>query len=530
MREILDVVMSMYHDYNGTGMQMALFFACLIYLLVQKRDKEKRYVFLGYTLLFFVICFCPVTAKIIMEVCIEETVYWRMFWLLPSVIITAYTAVLVIMQTEEKKRRYLLLFVMLLVVGMTGSVVYNSTIFSRKQNDYKLPQDVVDICDIIEKDAAANGIDRKKLIVENSLVSFVRQYDAQILMPYGMETIRTGRTENENDAQIFRIMSSEDKDWEALAWYAAMENCNYLAYPPGKETAEALEACGYSVVGDNGAYTVYRRDAKDDDYENEWLITQYGGADGAPLTFYTIQDNKGHLIVIDGGRAEDVPYVRKQIKALGGHVDAWIVTHPHGEHAGAFMKIYQKPKKIQIDRVYAPEMKGAQVFSSEDPKGETNVYEQWRSMEIPELRELHAGDAFEIEGLGFQVFHAYDDLIREGSDDPVNDGALVFQVRADQESMLFCSDTGETVGDYLLETCGASLKSDYIQMPDHGNCVLKSDFYTQVGAKGAFFDAPVSMMQDMTGAYDNPQNVRTMISEGVKVYSFATTPNRVILK
>lgn len=529
MREILNVVMSMYDDYNGTGMQMALFFACLIYLLVQKKDKEKHYVFLGYTLLFFILCFCPMTAKVIM-ICIEETVYWRMFWLLPSAAVIAYTAVGILMQAEGKKRRYLLLGVMLFVVGMTGSVVYNSTVFTRKQNHYKLPQDVVDICDMIEEDAAVNGIPQKKLITANNLISFIRQYDAQILMPYGMETIRGGRTENENDAQIFRIMSSDVKDWEALAWYAAMENCNYLAYPLEGEAADELLSYGYSIVGDNGAYRVYRRDFKEEDYAGEWLITQYGGAEGEPLTFYTMQDKEGHLIVIDGGRAEDVSYVRKQIKALGGHVDAWIITHPHGEHAGAFLEIYQKPKQIQIDQIYTIEMPEEKKVLPQDPKGEENLYEQWQALKIPEEEVVHAKDTFEIEGLGFQILHAYDDYVDEFSEDPLNDGSLVFRVTADRESMLFCSDTSDAVGDYLLRTYGESLQSDYVQMADHGNHGLTMEFYTQVGAKGAFFDAPNQMMQDMSGEYDNFENAYDLISNGVTVYSFATTPNQIILK
>ena len=59
MREVLNDVISMYHDYNGMGMQMALFFACLVYLVIQKKEDTRRYLFLGYTLLFFIICFFP---------------------------------------------------------------------------------------------------------------------------------------------------------------------------------------------------------------------------------------------------------------------------------------------------------------------------------------------------------------------------------------------------------------------------------------------------------------------------------------
>ena len=91
MRETFRAVMSMYDSYNGTGMQMALFFACLVYLLVQKKEKDKRYLFVGYTLLFFVIVFFPVTAKLIMD-CIGGGGYWRMFWLFPTAGVAAYKA------------------------------------------------------------------------------------------------------------------------------------------------------------------------------------------------------------------------------------------------------------------------------------------------------------------------------------------------------------------------------------------------------------------------------------------------------
>lgn len=530
MRDILDVVMSMYRDYNGSGMQMALFFACLIYLLVQKKDEEKRYLFLGYPLLFFVICFCPLTAKVIMDFCIGEIVYWRMFWLLPTVVITAYTAVQVIMQTEGEKKRYLLLGVMLLVVGMTGSVVYNGTIFGRKENPYKLPQDVVDICNIIEADAKANGITHKKLITGNNLNSFIRQYDAQILMPYGEETIRSGRTENGNAAEIFRIMSSEEKDWEALAWYAAMEDCNYLAYPLEEDAIEQITSRGYSAVGDNGAYGVYRRDLKKEDYDRNWLVTQYGGADGFQLMFYTMQDKNGHLIVVDGGWAADAGYVRRIIKGLGNHVDAWLITHPHMDHAGAFTEIYKKPGKMKIDRVYAVDMAPPEVCMEKSPWDETEIYKEWLKLDISQLSYVHAGDVFETAGLKFQIFNAYDAYVEEFSTDLLNDGSMMFKVTAEKESMLFCADVGRKMTDYLLDAYGEELKADYIQMGHHGNGGLKPKFYRFVGAKVAFFDSPDSQFNDTSGRYKTIQKVLLMKKTGAKVYSFATTPNRIILK
>lgn len=529
MRETFRAVMSMYDSYNGTGMQMALFFACLIYLIVQKREKEKRYLFAGYTLLFFLICFFPVTAKAIMA-CIGGEVYWRMFWLLPTAAVTAYTAVQVLMQTEGKGKRYALLAVLLAVAALTGTNAYNGTVFDRKQNWYKLPQDTVDICDIIERDAAENGIADKKLITVNDLITSIRQYDAQIKMPYGNEVMKGNRAETENASQIFRIMSGEDKNWDALLWYAAMEDCSYFAYPADELTTDLLVSKDCSKVGGNAAYSVFRLDQTKSSYDGKWLITQYGAKDGVQLMFYTMQDSKGHLIVVDGGWVTDADYVRQVIKVLGNHVDAWIITHPHRDHAGAFTEIFKKPGKMKIDKVYAVDMAPPELCLENAPWDETEVYEKWRKLTIPQLQYVHAGDTFEVEGLAFEVFNAYDDYVDELSNDLLNDGSMMFKVTAGKESMLFCADVGDDMSDYLLKKYGDALKADYIQMGHHGNGGLKSDFYRSIGAKAAFFDAPDWLMQDRSGRFTTMKNTYLMAKEGAAIYSYTTTPNQIILR
>lgn len=530
MREILNHVISMYHNYNGAGMQMALFFACLVYLIVSKKESSKRYLFLGYTILFFAICFFPVTAQIIMDVCIGRNVYWRMFWLLPCTIVIAYTAAVVISRMEGKIKRYGLLVFMLLIVIMTGTNVYNGTIFNKKQNYYKLSQDAIDICDMIEQDAAANGITHKKLITENNLIESIRQYDADILMPYGYNAVMKNKTDTPNAHHIYQLMSCESKNWESIAWYAAMEECNYLAYPAEEAAVESLSSLGYEVVGANETYYVYRRDLKETDYQGEWLITQYGAVEGSQQMFYTIQDAEGHLIVVDGGWADGADYVRTIIKEIGNHVDAWIITHPHRDHAGAFTEIYKNRKKMKVDRVYAVDMASPDVCLKSAPWDETEVYEKWLNLDIENLEYVHAGDSFEVAGLKFDILNAYDDYVGELSDDLLNDGSMMFKITAKDQSMLFCADVGKKMSDYLLEQHGDLLKADYIQMGHHGNGGLKSDFYQFVEAKAAFFDAPAWLMQDVSGRYTTVKNAHLMAENGAAVYSFSTTPNQIILK
>ena len=69
--------------YIGDSWQYGLFLAALLYLLFSKEEKKTKRFFVSYTIVFLVVFFCPITAKIIMDYCIGQSVYWRMLWLLP---------------------------------------------------------------------------------------------------------------------------------------------------------------------------------------------------------------------------------------------------------------------------------------------------------------------------------------------------------------------------------------------------------------------------------------------------------------
>ena len=46
-------------------------------------------------------------------------------------------------------------------------------------------------------------------------------------------------------------------------------------------------------------------------------------------------------IVVDGGTKEDSNNLQQYIKDAGGTVNAWFITHPHKDHAGAIIDIIE---------------------------------------------------------------------------------------------------------------------------------------------------------------------------------------------
>lgn len=263
--------------------------------------------------------------------------------------------------------------------------------------------------------------------------------------------------------------------------------------------------------------------------ENDWIITQHGRND-VNLSFYTIYNDSKGLIVIDGGWTDDAAYVREILNELGGNVDAWILTHPHQDHVGAFNLLYTELEGITVKTIYTVDMATPEECLNVASWDSVDAYNDFLSLNVPNLQYLYAGDELDICGLKFKVLNTYDDNVKNLSRDYLNDGSMMFKVTNQTESILFCADVGISMSDFLLNKWGNELQADYLQMAHHGFGGLNDNLYQTVNPKIAFFDAPDWLMFDETGKYDTPQNAEFMNSIGSEIYSFNTAPNSIVLK
>ena len=261
-----------------------------------------------------------------------------------------------------------------------------------------------------------------------------------------------------------------------------------------------------------------------------WKITQYGPVDDN-LSYYTIYSKDVGLIVIDGGWTDCADHVRNTIKTFGGHVDAWILTHPHADHVGAFNEIYPNPDGITIGDIYTVDMASPEECLEVASWDSMDAYNDFLALEVPDLQYVKAGDVLDVCGLEIEILSTFDEDVRNISGDYLNDGSVMFKVCGEEESFLFCADVGVGMSDHLLSKYGEEkLASTYLQMGHHGNGGLSDAFYQAVQPKVAFFDAPDWLLKDETGKYDTPENVKLMEGMGSRIYSFNSAPNSVYLK
>ncbi len=277
-----------------------------------------------------------------------------------------------------------------------------------------------------------------------------------------------------------------------------------------------------------------RRDAAGHapDLSREYLVTQYPDATGVQGTFYTIT-NDSSLIIIDGGWAENESAVRNIIAKHGNVVDAWILSHPHRDHAGAFNAICASPEGITIKEIYDNGFDFDFIESAGEPYDDITVMETYHSLtkDAANVTHLTRGDTFSVCGLTFSVLNAYDDLVLSSVGDEKdyqNNASLLLMVSSENSRMLFCSDIKYDMDSVLLEQCADSLACDYVQTGHHGNWSFSDAFYEATGASVFFFDAP----PEITENPDFPASTlkKSLLEKKKTVLDFSTAPNYITLK
>lgn len=268
------------------------------------------------------------------------------------------------------------------------------------------------------------------------------------------------------------------------------------------------------------------------DLATEYLVTQYPDATGVQSMFYTIE-NEDTFIIIDGGWEGNESAVRDVIAAHGGEVDAWIITHPHKDHAGAFNAIMANPDGIVVRQIYDNGFDYDFIMSVGEPYDDITIMENYYALtkDLSNVTHLKRGDVFTIGGLTFSVYNAYDDIVLATVGDELdyqNNASLLFKVSSANSSMLFCSDIKYDMDAYLLSAFGDEIVCDYVQTGHHGNWSFSDAFYEKTGASVFFFDAPT----DITENPDFPASSLkdSLEAQNKAVLDYSTAPNTVTLK
>lgn len=210
---------------------------------------------------------------------------------------------------------------------------------------------------------------------------------------------------------------------------------------------------------------------------------------------YVLQLPTGNLVVFDGGYEGDGPKLHDFIVEHGGVVNAWILTHPHYDHIGAFLHCMTEDyADMDVQNVYYAPFT-AEFFDSEEYTDNELEYEALRFNEFEELRKaasdvsyiaVEKGDRIQVENLLFKCLSSFD-AGRKG----VNDNSLVLRIEMNGVSMLLTGDMTEASVEQMISEIGEDSPEwnvDFLQIPHHGYTGTGRKFYELTKPRFALLD------------------------------------------
>lgn len=223
---------------------------------------------------------------------------------------------------------------------------------------------------------------------------------------------------------------------------------------------------------------------------------------------YVLLTDGGKVVVMDGGKPEETPYLRGFLGALGNKVEAWFITHPHDDHMGALNEILKSPGDISIKRIYHSSF--SESLLDTEPEYMDRARDFYRNLaktDIPVTDLREPGLTLKIDGLNLMILGVTNEELRTN---PYNNSSVIIRAWDARKSILFLADAGVECGDKLLSGPYARhLDCDYMQMAHHGQNGCDEHFYKTVIFKACLWPTPLWVWNNDGGAGINTAHLKT---------------------
>lgn len=191
---------------------------------------------------------------------------------------------------------------------------------------------------------------------------------------------------------------------------------------------------------------------------------------------FVIEASSGELIVIDGGSATDTKYLVNFLYTRGVAVDHWFVSNYSATHIGALANILRNDL-ITVNNVYynLPVVADATYETLMANLSKTNAV------------EITAGQIVSIGDVQIKALNDTQNFDPEGKDAAYNfagNSSIVYRMDTLGESVLFLSDAGAELGNYLLENCAEDITGcEIIQTAAHSQNGVGKAVYEAIGGR-----------------------------------------------
>lgn len=227
-----------------------LLLVSVVWILWREKDWTRKILLGVLPLVFLFLYWCPLTGILFMKL-LGENVYWRILWLILLAVTIPYAGCLLLKGFHGIWRQGVFL-ICLGVIILCGKQVLSTEWFEPSVNAYKIPQYVIDVCEVLPSNVHA--------MVSNRLMPYIRMYDPSITLEYGRNSLAynaiTEKTESHEQLLYLEAQKSEI-DLSVLAPLAREVNITFLVFSNSRTYIGNWEEYGYTEYGNTDEFTIF---------------------------------------------------------------------------------------------------------------------------------------------------------------------------------------------------------------------------------------------------------------------------------
>ena len=204
---------------------------------------------------------------------------------------------------------------------------------------------------------------------------------------------------------------------------------------------------------------------------------------------YIIKTKNNKTIVIDGGTEDDTNNLIEKINQYNGKVDYWFITHPHKDHATAFINIVQN-HNIPIGKVYVTvnDEKWYRDYGNGRDEECIRFLNTIKNQNISDkVEEVYLNQVIQIDNIKCEILGIKNPEITTNA---INNSSMVIKMTTSKNSILFLGDTGVESGKKLLESQTDKLKVNILQMAHHGQQGVSKEIYEYIRPQICLWPTP----------------------------------------
>lgn len=252
---------------------------------------------------------------------------------------------------------------------------------------------------------------------------------------------------------------------------------------------------------------------------------------------FLITTKSGKLIVVDGGTENETEHLKQAILNKGGHVSAWLVTHPHSDHVGAMTKILNDTNSgITIDAVYYHYLPIEWYQANESYRADM-VSQNLAALATlsPSVNHpnIQKGDVINVDDVKITVMNnPYEFQVNA-----INNSSVAYRVELNGRRILFLGDMGVPAGNSFLNEYQnnlGELQADIVQMAHHGEQGVDRNVYEAIQPEITLWCCPEWLWENDSGGGSNSGPWKTlevrgwMRQLGVKTYVIEKDGDQVL--